>query len=251
MSVRRGVGVVLLAGLPALALVAAFRRPSPPPAPAPVLARTLGPDGLPLITPQELRARLDAGGEFLLVFVGTREFFRERRIPGARCIGYSELRSVFEGLDRDREIVLYCGCCGDASGGVSGLALRQLLAMGFRKASHLAGHFAGWQKAGLAVDGTNPEPPLERAYASAAQKQDLEDFVSSHRARRGELEAALRAESDPDRRAELTGRLEAFDREEEIRGLRLKRKLALESGDAAKAADIDRMLEIRSAGRLK
>jgi rhodanese-related sulfurtransferase len=221
---------------------------SAPPDPAPIVegAPPSSSGGLPTLTARELKAKLDSGADVLLVFVGTSRFFEERRIPGARCVPYPDLRLAFREISRDREIILYCGCCGGASEGVSGLALRQLLDMGFQRSRHLLGHFAAWQQAGYAADGTDPAAPVEHAHANEAQRVELQAFALEVDRRRRELEAARAAETDPLRIAEIDRRLEETGREDERRGLELKRKMALENGDAAKVADIDRVLEARS-----
>jgi len=219
---------------------------------AALAARTRSADSAPsrpaapaVISASALKAKLDARQDLTLVFVGTEAFFRERHIPGASVVEYGRLRTAFEAFDRAREIVLYCGCCGDAAEGVSGMAARQLGSMGFLRVSHLEGHYAAWHAAGYPVGGTNPSPPPETAYADDAQKRELEAFASGHARRRAELEAAVGAESDPARRAELSRRLAEADREDEIRGLRLKRRLAVESGNPSKVADIDRILKLK------
>ncbi len=206
------------------------------------------PDALPaLVSASALKAKLDARRDLMLVFVGTEAFFRERHIPGAVCVDYGRLRAFFEGVDRQREIVLYCGCCGDAAEGVSGLAVRRLLSMGFGRVSHLEGHYAAWHAAGYPAGGTNPPPPPETAYADEGQKRELEAFSAEQGRRRAELAAAADAEPDPARRAALRQRLDQADREDEIRGLRLKRRLADEAGNPAKVAEIDRILKLKES----
>src|SRR5687768_11203145 len=133
---------ILIALVSALGLIA-FRRAPPVPAPAAPTAPTAPAPSLPIVTAAQLKARLDAGEDVFLVFVGTESFFQERRIPGARCVEYSQLDSAFGGFERSREIILYCGCCGDAAEGVSGMAVRRLQSLGFQRVSHLEGHYAG------------------------------------------------------------------------------------------------------------
>lgn len=224
-----------------------LRKPSASPAaqaPPPLVSPV---DDAPTINADQLRRKLDGREEFLLLFVGTEGFFRERRIPGARCVGYAELPSLAKELPPAREIVVYCGCCSDAAEGVSGMAVKQLRSLGFTRVSHLLGHFEAWRKGGHPVEGANPATPEERAFANETQKQELDAFASESARRRKELLAALDHEKDPARVQTLRRGIEQGDREDEIRGLRLKRRLAVESGDPAKAADIDRLLRLKGS----
>jgi len=72
-----------------------------------------------LIQPQDLAAELRAKGPAPAVFqVGPNVLYRSKHIPGAvyagpgsTAEGLGMLRAAVEKLPRDREIVLYCGCC--------------------------------------------------------------------------------------------------------------------------------------------
>ena len=74
---------------------------------------------MPLIQPQDLAAELRAKGAAPAVFqVGPNVLYRSKHIPGAvyagpgsSAEGLGMLRAAVEKLPRDREIVLYCGCC--------------------------------------------------------------------------------------------------------------------------------------------
>lgn len=209
--------------------------PSPPGTSAEASGVTaLGPGGsfdIPAVSASELKRRLDAREDFLLVFVGSAQYFEERRIPGATCVAAAEIVGKLSAF-RDREIILYCGCCAGASDGVSGLAVRQLLEAGFRRVSHLSGHFAAWQGAGYPCEGTNPAASFEQAYANEEQKSRLDRYQAETTKEREDL---ARQQKD----------LDAFDRSKEVEGLRLKRTIAEENGDQAKVAEIDRLLRER------
>lgn len=225
------------------ALVAVRRAPA---VPAPVLPTA---SESPWIGAAELKSRLETGEDLLLVFVGTEIYFGERRIPGARCVEYGDLAAFAAGLERHRPIVLYCGCCAGAAEGVSGMALRRLRELGFTRVRHLEGHFEAWRRAGYPVEGTRPDPPEERAYADEGQRRQLEAFEAEVARRRGELQRAVEREEDAARSGELRSRLDELDREDEIRGLRLKRRLAEEAGDPAKAAELDRLIRHKTEER--
>jgi thiosulfate/3-mercaptopyruvate sulfurtransferase len=73
----------------------------------------------PLIQPKDAAAELTAKGAKPAVFhVGFNVLYRSKHIPGsiyagpaARPEGLAALRAAVEKLPRNREIVIYCGCC--------------------------------------------------------------------------------------------------------------------------------------------
>jgi thiosulfate/3-mercaptopyruvate sulfurtransferase len=72
-----------------------------------------------LMPPAELAARLkSAGPKPLILYVGFPVLYRSTRIPGAvltgplnRPEGVTALKQAVAGLPKDKEIVIYCGCC--------------------------------------------------------------------------------------------------------------------------------------------
>jgi hypothetical protein len=74
---------------------------------------------LPLIQPRDLAAEMRAKGPVpMVIHVGFNVLYRGKHIPGSiyagpgsRPEGLEALRTVVGRLPRDREIVLYCGCC--------------------------------------------------------------------------------------------------------------------------------------------
>ena len=109
-----------------------------------------------MITPEEARRRLDAGG-VTLIDVGEEWQLRERgTIAGARNItrGELEIKADTEEerrdptlQDRDQAIVLTCG-----GGGKATLSAGALMEMGFTDVSVIQGGCRGWQKAGFALE---------------------------------------------------------------------------------------------------
>ena len=72
----------------------------------------------PTIEPKDFAARLAAGEKPLVLQVGIAYLFRADHIPGAvyagpaaKPAGIDLLKSAVEKLPRNREIVIYCGCC--------------------------------------------------------------------------------------------------------------------------------------------
>jgi thiosulfate/3-mercaptopyruvate sulfurtransferase len=74
---------------------------------------------LALIQPNDVAAQLAAKGTHAVVFqVGPNLLYRGKHIPGAvyagpgsRPEGLDLLKQAVDKLARDREIILYCGCC--------------------------------------------------------------------------------------------------------------------------------------------
>jgi len=118
-------------------------------------------DDITLLTPEQAKQRLDAGG-VLLIDVGEEWQLRERgSIPGARNItrGELEIKADTEQerrdpalQDRHQTIILTCG-----GGGKATLSAGALLEMGFTDVAVIRGGCRGWQKAGLALE-PHPAP---------------------------------------------------------------------------------------------
>jgi rhodanese-related sulfurtransferase len=106
------------------------------------------------ITPMELKAKLDAGEDFVLVDVREAAEFEHGHIGGAHLVprgiieaaadtSYPKHYAPLSGA-RDRQIVLYC-----ATSGRSAMAAAVLQMMGFGKVINLAGGYARWEAEGL------------------------------------------------------------------------------------------------------
>ena len=125
-----------------------------------------------MITPEEARRRLDAGG-VTLIDVGEEWQLRERgTIAGARNITRGELEINADTeeerrdptlQDRDQAIILTCG-----GGGKATLSAGALMEMGFTDVSVIQGGCRGWQKAGFALE---PYPaPISGIASSRSNK---------------------------------------------------------------------------------
>ena len=102
-------------------------------------------DSVPRITAEELIRRLESDHAPLLVDVRGREAVEgEAGLPGALHVPPEELDQRQRSLPRDRELVLYCACPGDAGSANAALRLRQL---GFHRVAVLAGGVTAWQAA--------------------------------------------------------------------------------------------------------
>ncbi len=97
---------------------------------------------VPVITPTELKARLDAGDVPLLVDVRELHEADIADLPehGQARIPTGEFPGRYEELDRGKEIVLYC-----RSGRRSDWAARILLGKGYERVWNLKGGVLGWR----------------------------------------------------------------------------------------------------------
>lgn len=115
---------------------------------APATQETALKNGIPQITPTELKQRLDAGEEILVLDV--REPF-EYQIAniGGTLIPLNEVPQRLGEIEREREIVVHC-----KSGGRSQRAAEFLAQAGYAKVSNLAGGITAWSNE---VDPTVPK----------------------------------------------------------------------------------------------
>lgn len=116
--------------------------------PASATEETTLKNGIPQITPSELKQRLDAGDDILVLDV--REPF-EYQIAniGGTLIPMNEVPQRLGEIDREREIVVQC-----KSGGRSQRVAEFLAQAGYAKISNLAGGIIGWSNE---VDPTVPK----------------------------------------------------------------------------------------------
>lgn len=106
------------------------------------------------ITPAQLKAKLDAKEDFLLVDVRESAEFEHGHIGGAHLVprgiieaaadtSYPKHYAPLSGA-RDRQIVVYC-----ATSGRSAMAAAVLQMMGFKHVLNLAGGYTRWEAEGM------------------------------------------------------------------------------------------------------
>jgi rhodanese-related sulfurtransferase len=95
-------------------------------------------NGIPQITPKELKQRLDAGENIFVLDVREPHEYQIVNI-GASLIPLGELPNRISELDPNREIVVHC-----KSGGRSQKAAEFLQKSGFKNVSNLAGGITAW-----------------------------------------------------------------------------------------------------------
>ena len=125
-----------------------------------------------MISPEEAKRRLDAGGVTLIDVGEEWQLFERGTIPGARNItrGELEIKADTEEerrdpalQDRTQPIILTCG-----GGGKATLSAGALLEMGFTDVAVIQGGCRGWQKAGFSLE---PYPaPISGMASSRSNK---------------------------------------------------------------------------------
>ncbi len=96
-------------------------------------------EGVPAITPRELRTRLERGDVLDLVDVREPHEWDICRLPGASLAPLSSFAASLSKLDSARDVVVYC-----RSGVRSAKALKQLQAAGFKRVWNLTGGILRW-----------------------------------------------------------------------------------------------------------
>jgi membrane protein DedA with SNARE-associated domain/rhodanese-related sulfurtransferase len=99
------------------------------------------------ITPEELKGKIDAGEDVLIVDLRHSLDFdaNPETIPGALHVDASDLEEASEVIPRDREIVLFCACPNEVTAARLALLLR---GQGITQIRPLAEGYEGWRKRG-------------------------------------------------------------------------------------------------------
>jgi adenylyltransferase/sulfurtransferase len=100
------------------------------------------------ITPVELKKRLDAGDDLLILDVREPNEYQINKIPGSTLIPLGELPRRYQELDRNREIIAQC-----KMGGRSAKAMDFLRSVGFTRVKNLRGGILEW------IDTVDPTQP--------------------------------------------------------------------------------------------
>ena len=99
-------------------------------------------------TPVELKMRLDAGDDVLILDVREPNEYQINRIPGSVLIPLGELPRRYAELPKDRDVVAHC-----KMGGRSAKAVEFLQSVGFRRVKNLRGGILEW------IDKVDPSQP--------------------------------------------------------------------------------------------
>ena len=100
------------------------------------------------ITATELKRRMDAGDDLLILDVREPNEYQINRIAGSTLIPLGELPRRYQELDRNREIIAQC-----KMGGRSAQAMEFLRSVGFTKVKNLRGGILDW------IDKVDPSQP--------------------------------------------------------------------------------------------
>jgi membrane protein DedA with SNARE-associated domain/rhodanese-related sulfurtransferase len=123
------------------------------------------------ITPEELKRRMDAGEEVVVVDLRhALEFDAEPlSISGAVHMDPADLEEAAEAIPRDREIVLFCSCPNEATAAEMALRLRN---RGIDRIHPLAEGLDGWRRRGFPMQALNKtaEEPTERRRMANAEE---------------------------------------------------------------------------------
>lgn len=114
------------------------------------------------ITPEELKGKIDAGEDVIIVDLRHALEFEAQpeTIPGALHMDAAELEEASEAIPRDREIVLFCACPNEVTAARLALLLRS---HGITRIRPLAEGYEGWRSRGF---------PLRLARENPAAVQD-------------------------------------------------------------------------------
>jgi membrane protein DedA with SNARE-associated domain/rhodanese-related sulfurtransferase len=115
------------------------------------------------ITPEELKGKIDAGEDVIILDLRHALDFEAQpeTIPGALHMDAAELEEAHEVIPRDREIVLFCACPNEVTAARLALLLRS---KGITRIRPLAEGYEGWRSRGFPMsrpkDGSQSVQPV-------------------------------------------------------------------------------------------
>jgi membrane protein DedA with SNARE-associated domain/rhodanese-related sulfurtransferase len=113
------------------------------------------------ITPEELKGKIDAGEDVIIVDVRHAIEFEAQpeTISGALHMDAAELEEASEAIPRDREIVLFCACPNEVTAARLALLLRS---HGITRIRPLAEGYEGWRRRGFPLSLAKENPSVAR-----------------------------------------------------------------------------------------
>ncbi len=137
--------------------------PTPTPSPVPTPTPTPTPSGaelppssylptIPRISVEEVKAKLDAGSNIVIIDSRSEEFYDRSHIVGAISFPLDDMAEPYDSLDGYDEIITYCHCPDEQ---YSARAVRELMLAGFSNAKAIEGGLEAWKEAGFPVAGTD------------------------------------------------------------------------------------------------
>jgi membrane protein DedA with SNARE-associated domain/rhodanese-related sulfurtransferase len=109
------------------------------------------------ITPEELKKKMDAGEDVLIVDLRHALDFnaQPQSIPGALHMDAAELEEAYQVIPRDREIILFCACPNEVTAARLALLLRS---KGITRIRPLAEGYEGWRSRGFPMSLLKEDP---------------------------------------------------------------------------------------------
>src|SRR6202035_1753788 len=114
------------------------------------------------ITPEELKEKIDAGEDVIIVDLRHALDFENQpeTIPGSLHMDAAELEEASDVIPRDREIVLFCACPNEVTAARLALLLRS---KGITRIRPLAEGYEGWRSRGFPLSVLKDEPSAPEA----------------------------------------------------------------------------------------
>jgi membrane protein DedA with SNARE-associated domain/rhodanese-related sulfurtransferase len=114
------------------------------------------------ITPEELKGKMDAGEDVIIVDLRHALDFdaQPESIPGALHMDAAELEEAYTVIPRDREIVLFCACPNEVTAARLALLLRS---KGITRIRPLAEGYEGWRSRGFPMSLLKGDPEAPEA----------------------------------------------------------------------------------------
>ncbi len=107
------------------------------------------------ITREELKRKIEAGEDFLLIDVLLADSYAREHLPGAINLPLHDIGdATTASIPKDREVIVYCGSFACQASPAAAAKLRE---MGFTRVLDFEGGLADWKDAGY---------PMERAEAA-------------------------------------------------------------------------------------
>jgi rhodanese-related sulfurtransferase len=102
-----------------------------------------------IIAADRLKAKLDEGGQFILLDVLPPSSYLVAHLPGAANVPLDYLHDVMEVLPQDYEIIVYCR---NKDCELSQVAAQRLELHGYTKVHRFKDGLAGWKQAGYELE---------------------------------------------------------------------------------------------------
>jgi len=118
------------------------------------------------ISPEELKEKMDAGEDIIIVDLRHALDFdaQPESIPGALHMDAAELEEASDIIPRDREIILFCACPNEVTAARLALLLRS---KGITRIRPLAEGYEGWRSRGFPMCILKPDPDASQPAVKA------------------------------------------------------------------------------------